>query len=123
LYKVNGNRKKFCFLGLVNSLIIRIFASIKYNVKMKNTYLDKKFRENIHPRVFWDCNFEDLDIKKDKVFIIGRVLMRGTDKEIHFIEDNFSLKEIKEAVEKSTEVDDICVNYYRKLYLYETRRK
>ena len=49
--------------------------------------------------------------------------MRGTDKEIHFIEDNFSLKEIKEAVEKSTEVDDICVNYYRKLYLYETRRK
>lgn len=115
--------KKIYFLELVNSLIIRIFASIKYNVKMKNTYLDKKFRENIHPRVFWDCNFEELDIKKDKVFIIGRVLMRGTDKEIHFIEDNFSLKEIKEAVEKSTEVDDICVNYYRKLYLYETRRK
>ena len=32
-------------------------------------------------------------------------------------------KKIKEAVEKSTEVDDICVNYYRKLYLYESRRK
>ena len=90
---------------------------------MKNTFLDKKFKENIHPRVFWDCNFEELDIKKDKIFIIGRVLMRGTDKEIHLIEDNFSLKEIKEAVEKSTEVDDVCVNYYRKLYLYESRRK
>ena len=32
-------------------------------------------------------------------------------------------KTYKEAVEKSTEVDDICVNYYRKLYLYESRRK
>lgn len=117
------NDNKFPNFQIANFQIIRTFASIKYNIKMKNTFLDKKFRENIHPRVFWDCNFEDLDIKKDKVFIIGRVLMRGTDKEIHFIEDNFSLKEIKEAVEKSTEVDDICVNYYRKLYLYETRRK
>ena len=42
---------------------------------MKNTFLDKKFRENINPRVFWDCNFEELDIKKDKIFIIGRVFV------------------------------------------------
>ena len=90
---------------------------------MNNTDLDKEFKAHIHPRVFWDCRFEELDIEKDKIFIIGRVLMRGTDKEIRFIEDNFSLQEIKEAVEKSTEVDDICVNYYTKLYLYESRRK
>ena len=90
---------------------------------MNNTDLDKEFKAHIHPRVFWDCRFEELDIEKDKIFIIGRVLMRGTDKEIRFIEDNFSLQEIKEAVERSTEVDDICVNYYTKLYLYESRRK
>ena len=84
---------------------------------MNNTDLDKEFKAHIHPRVFWDCRFEELDIEKDKIFIIGRVLMRGTDKEIRFIE------EIKEAVERSTEVDDICVNYYTKLYLYESRRK
>jgi len=90
---------------------------------MNNTDLDKEFKAYIHPRVFWDCRFEELDIEKDKIFIIGRVLMRGTDKEIRFIEDNFSLQEIKEAVERSTEVDDICVNYYTKLYLYESRRK
>ena len=49
---------------------------------MNNTDLDKEFKAHIHPRVFWDCRFEELDIEKDKIFIIGRVLMRGTDKEI-----------------------------------------
>ena len=55
-----------------------------------NKDLEKKFRKNINPRVFWDCSFEDLDLEKDKIFIIGRIMMRGTDREIHFIEDNFS---------------------------------
>ena len=50
-------------------------------------------------------------------------MMRGTDREIHFIEDNFSLKEIKDAVEKSTETDDICINYYQKLYNYGDKRQ
>ena len=88
-----------------------------------NKDLEKKFRKNINPRVFWDCSFEDLDLEKDKIFIIGRIMMRGTDREIHFIEDNFSLKEIKEAVEKSTETDDVCINYYQKSYNYGAKRQ
>lgn len=30
--------------------------------------LDKEFKANIHPRVFWDCRFEELSLKKKQVF-------------------------------------------------------
>lgn len=86
---------------------------------MIKTNLNIEFQKNIHPRVFWDCSFQKLDLEKNKYFIISRVLMRGTDEEIHFIEKNFSMKEILEAVENSPETDDRCINYYRKIASYE----
>ena len=85
--------------------------------------LDKEFKANIHPRVFWDCRFEDLSLKKNKYFMIARTLMRGTDKEIHFIESLFSLDDILKAVERSPEVDAVCRNYYRYIYDYVTKRQ
>ena len=42
--------------------------------------------------------------------MIARTLMRGTDKEIHFIESLFSLDDILKAVERSPEVDAVCRN-------------
>lgn len=85
--------------------------------------LDKEFKANIHPRVFWDCRFEELSFKKNKYFMIARTLMRGTDKEIHFIESLFSLDDILKAVERSPEVDAVCRNYYRYIYDYVTKRQ
>jgi len=88
-----------------------------------NTDLDKEFKANVHSRVFWDCHFDKLSLKESKYFMIARTLMRGTDKEIQFIETHFSLEDILKAVEKSPEADVVCRNYYRYIYNYVTKRK
>ena len=83
---------------------------------MNSTDLDKEFKAHIHPRVFWDCRFEELSM-------IARTLMRGTDKEIDFIETHFSLEDILKAVERSPEADAVCKNYYQYIYKYVTEKQ
>lgn len=90
---------------------------------MNSTDLDKEFKAHIHPRVFWDCRFEELSLKDSKYFMIARTLMRGTDKEIHFIETHFSLEDILKAVERSPEADAVCKNYYQYIYKYVTEKQ
>ena len=75
----------------------------------------KYFFENVDRCVFWDLNPESLDFEKDLSFIISRTLMRGTAKEISFIEKNFPLSRIVQAVEKSPEANEKCKNYYTAL--------
>lgn len=77
---------------------------------MTSIELKNLFFNNVDKCVFWDLNFE-----KDLSFIITRTLMRGTAKEISFIEDIFSLSEIVQAIEKSPKADKKCKNYYKTL--------
>ncbi len=79
----------------------------------------EEFLKNVHKRVFWDCVQEELDLEKDINFIITRVLMRGIDSEIRFIESQFTTDEILYAVNNCPEADKICRNFYksRKEYL------
>lgn len=84
------------------------------NATQKNEILSK-----VSKHIFWDCDMQTLDFEKEKSFIISRILMRGTDREIRLIENMFSLKEIVQAVKNSFEADAKCINFYETLYKYE----
>lgn len=88
------------------------FVNIFYLSTFVNMITTETFLQHIHPRVFWDCPIDQLDLNASKSFMITRVLMRGTDEEIRFIETNFTLSEIVQAVTASPEADPKCRNYY-----------
>mgnify|MGYP000132519946 FL=1 len=50
---------------------------------------------------FWDVDKEKLDLKRDKFFIIERVLEYGTAQHVKELLDVYSAEEIKTVLEKS----------------------
>ncbi len=82
---------------------------------MRKEVTEKDFFNTITKGVFWDCNLAEFSLKENKNFLIGRVLMRGLDKDIEYIHSLFTLDEIIEATENCKECDDKCRNYYRVL--------
>ncbi len=47
--------------------------------------------------VLWSVRIEDLDLKEDKFYIIHQILSFGNLKELRWLFDNYSIKEIKEV--------------------------
>jgi hypothetical protein len=48
--------------------------------------------------LFWSCNVNDLDLEKDKNYIISQVLNYGTWEDLKWLFKIYSEKEIKNAV-------------------------
>lgn len=79
---------------------------------------NRDFFNYITQGVFWDCNLDELSFPENKNFLIARVLMRGLDKDISYIHQNFTLDEIVESVNNCPECDAICKNYYKTIKEY-----
>ena len=47
--------------------------------------------------VLWSVRIEDLNLEKDKVYIIHQILSFGNLKELRWLFDNYSVKKIKEV--------------------------
>ena len=47
--------------------------------------------------ILWSVRLEDLDLQKDKVYIIHQILSYGNLKELKWLLKNYSLSEIKEV--------------------------
>ena len=67
----------------------------------------------LNPTTFWDIDLNLLDREKDKDFIIVRVLERGTDVEIQYIESVYSQQEIISALEITKGVSKKTLNFYK----------
>jgi len=67
----------------------------------------------LNPATFWDVNLNLLDVSKDKDFIIVRVLERGTDSEIWYIESVYSQQEIILALKNTKGACKKTLNFYR----------
>ena len=75
-------------------------------------------RKTIHTNLlnsttFWDVDLNLLDMVKDTDFIIVRVLERGTDQEIRYIESVYSQQEIISALESTKGVSKKTLNFYK----------
>jgi hypothetical protein len=69
-----------------------------------NKYLNKT--------TFWDCDFSQLDLKRDKNYIISRIAERGTDIEADFIIFFYSKKDILYVVNNFREISPKTKSYF-----------
>lgn len=60
-----------------------------------------KIKSKIHKKMqwlFWSANVEDLDLKKDKNYIINQVLNYGTWEDLKWLFKVYSEREIKKVI-------------------------
>lgn len=65
---------------------------------------------------FWDVNFEELDIKKQKKYIISRLYCYGDLKAIKWVKSTYTQEEIREVAIKSRNLKPIVANYLRQQF-------
>lgn len=71
-------------------------------------------------RLFWDVDFTKLDSKRDKQYLIERVLENGDDKAVAEILNNYSHKEISEVIVKSRRLSRKTANFWKiKLNIFQ----
>ncbi len=67
--------------------------------------------ENIK-KYFWDVDFDSLDIKKYKQFVLERILEFGDENAIKWAMGNFSKDDFLETLKKSRRISKLSVNYW-----------
>jgi len=67
-------------------------------------YQVMQMRKTLSKRCFWDVDFESLDIRKNKSFIISRTLEHGTMQDIIALKSMYPIKEISEVVKNSRNI-------------------
>lgn len=67
-------------------------------------------------KYFWDVNFEELNIKKHKQYIISRLYCYGDLKAIKWIKDTYTPEEIKNVAKNSRNLKPIVANYLRQQF-------
>lgn len=67
-------------------------------------------------KYFWDTNFEKLDIKKNKGYIISRLYCYGDLKAIRWIKRTYSKSQIKEVAKNRRDLKPIVANYLRQQF-------
>lgn len=76
--------------------------------------LDEKLSSAIFPfsqYLFWDTPVDTIDIKKNKRYIVERIVTRGFLEDFYLLTKIYSREEIIEALKKSKELDPKTVNF------------
>lgn len=61
---------------------------------------------------FWDVDFDLLDFKKSKIFILKRVLDRGNTKALSWIRKNYTNQEIKKLLLNTRDLSPKTANFW-----------
>lgn len=69
-----------------------------------------------YKKYFWDTDFDNLDLMKNKNYIIARLYCYGDILEIKWIHNTYSQEEIKEVAKKSRNLNPIVANYLKNKY-------
>lgn len=75
----------------------------------------EKIPEKFRP-CFWDADFDKLDLKKNKDFIITRLYVKGGLSGIDWVHDQYSDEEIQDAAKRRRALNPIVANYLRNKY-------
>jgi len=65
---------------------------------------------------FWDVDFQQLDIKKHRQFILTRILNYGDKKAIEWAKKIFSKNEIKKTILSSRSLDRKSLNFWSLIF-------
>jgi hypothetical protein len=66
--------------------------------------------------LFWDTNMDMLDYQKRKLFVMGRVLARGTEKDEFELYKYYGIPEIKRNIVNAPELDTTTIQYLSVLF-------
>ena len=85
-----------------------------YFNRIDTASLDIKLMENQFPfskYLFWDASIETIDLLKNSVYIIERVLTRGRLEDFYLLLKTYNDEQIKSAIKKSKVLDPKTVNF------------
>ena len=74
--------------------------------------METKSVKLLNKAMFWDINFKELDARKNKAFIINRVLQFGDIKDYNWILNNYGLTEVKKVFKQIRSLDRKSANYW-----------
>ena len=67
-------------------------------------------------KYFWDTDFEKLDLKRNRRFIITRLYCYGDLKAIRWVKNTYTEDEIKDVAVNSRNLNPLVANYLRQQY-------
>lgn len=67
-------------------------------------------------KYFWDVNFVELDLRKNKRYIISRLYCYGDLKAIKWLKDTYSNDDIKDVAMNSRNLKPLVANYLRQQF-------
>jgi len=67
-------------------------------------------------KYFWDVNFEELDIRKHKRYIISRLYCYGDLKVVKWIKATYTDEDIKDVAINSRNLKPLVANYLRQQF-------
>lgn len=71
----------------------------------------KTITKQIQP-FFWETDLTKIDIEKNKLYIIERILELGDSEATRWLFSNFSLPDIKKTLEKSRRISKKSKNFW-----------
>ena len=86
----------------------------KYFKFIDTKTLDDRVRTGRFPfneQIFWDFPAESIDLKKNRHFVIERVLMRGFTDDFYLLQKVYTINEIQESLRKCKELDPKTVHF------------
>ena len=67
-------------------------------------------------KYFWDTQFEKLDLRKNKRYIISRLYCYGDLNAIKWVKETYSKEDIREVAIKSRDLKPLVANYLRQQF-------
>lgn len=63
-------------------------------------------------KYFWDTDFQTLDLREHKQFILERILEMGDDAAVAWMREHFTREDILDALEHSRRISQKSRNYW-----------
>lgn len=67
-------------------------------------------------KYFWDTEFKELDMRKNKRYIISRLYCYGDLKALRWIKENYSNEDIEDVARNSRNLKPLVANYLRQQF-------
>ena len=66
---------------------------------------------NLSPHIFWDVDVNSIDMEKNGVFVLQRVLQYGLLKDWLIIKSNLGLEKMKSIAVQIPTLDDVSISF------------
>lgn len=73
--------------------------------------MDIDFKNSLTKSLFWDVNIEDIDVEIHSLFIVERVLTRGSLVDFRALKDNYGVDKLKSFVVEIKNLDERTLSF------------